>query len=65
MFYGDRVSFGGQEYTLDERTLFVDGQLSDDIVSRYEHVYNSFTKAAEALTDGTPDKPMKIGRAHV
>lgn len=60
MFYGDRVSFGGQEYTLDERTLFVDGQLSDDVVSRYEHVYNSFTKAAEALTDGTPDKPMTL-----
>ena len=38
MFYGDRVSFGGQEYTLDERAPFVDGQLSDDVVSRYEQV---------------------------
>ncbi|MGM9713144.1 MAG: hypothetical protein ACI3Y5_03370 [Prevotella sp.] len=60
MFYGDRVSYGGREYVLSERTFFIDGQLSDEVASRHAYVFNSFTEAAKALTDGTPDEPMTL-----
>ena len=43
-------------------SLCVDGSLSDELAAQYPYVYNDITKAlsADALKNGTADKPMTV-----
>lgn len=59
-FYGDRISYAGTEIKLDKKTFFIDGQLSDETVSRYPFVFNSFNEAAKAFVAGTEAEPMRV-----
>ena len=59
-FYGDRIRYAGTEIKLDKKTFFIDGQLSDETVSRYPFVFNSFNEAAKAFVAGTEAEPMRV-----
>lgn len=59
-FGGDYIVYGGETITLNEKAIFIDGSLSDEVAERYEHVYNDFVEAAAAFVDGTEEEPMKV-----
>ena len=60
IFGGDSISFHGEQITLGEKVIYVDGTLSDEVADKYEYVYNDFVEAAAAFTDGTEEEPMKV-----
>ncbi len=60
VFGGDSIIYNGEQITLGEKAIYVDGTLSDEVAGKYEYVYNDFVEAAEAFTDGTEDEPMKV-----
>lgn len=47
---------------MSETAIYVDGSLSDELAAQYPYVYNDITKAlsADALKNGTADKPMTV-----
>lgn len=59
-FKGDRIIYQGQEIILNEKSLYVDGQLSDEDIKRHPYVYNTFNEAVKHLIPGTEDEPMTI-----
>lgn len=59
-FYGDQVGYMNEYITLGPKTIYIDGTLSDDVVAKYQYVYNSFVKAAAAFQDGTSAEPMRV-----
>jgi len=59
-FCGDHIVYGGETITLGEKTIYIDGSLSDDAADRYDYVYNNFIEAAAAFTDGTEEEPMRV-----
>ena len=65
----DPVEFGGtyikyqpETIQLSETAIYLDGSLSDELAAQYPYVYNDITKAlsADALKNGTADKPMTV-----
>lgn len=59
-FFGTYIKYGGEKITLSEKCIYLDGSLSDDVVAKYDHVYNDFKKAATAFKSGTEAEPMKV-----
>lgn len=59
-FCGDHIVYGGETITLGEKSIYIDGSLSDELADRYEYVYNDFVEAAAAFQDGTEEVPMKV-----
>ena len=47
---------------MSETAIYLDGSLSDELAAQYPYVYNDITKAlsADALKNGTADKPMTV-----
>ena len=59
-FIGDRIMYKGQEIELGPNAFYVDGQLSDDLVSKHKYVFNSINDAAKELKNGTEKSPMVL-----
>ena len=59
-FCGDHIVYGGETITLNEKAIYIDGSLSDEVADRYANVYNDFVEAAAAFVDGTAEAPMKV-----
>jgi hypothetical protein len=60
IFCGDYIVYKGEKITLGPKAFFIDGQLSDQLTSKYQYVFNSVNKAAEHLTNGTEASPMVL-----
>lgn len=56
----DTVHYGGQAIVLGPHALFIDGSLTDGEAAAHPYAFNSFRKAAEHFTDGTPTEPMRV-----
>jgi len=56
----DHISYKGKQIELDEKTFFIDGQLTDKEVSKYNFVYNSLNEASKHLTNGSEEEPMVL-----
>lgn len=61
-FGGTYIKYQGETIQLTETAIYVDGSLSDELAAQYPYVYNDITKAlsADALKNGTADKPMTV-----
>lgn len=61
-FGGTYIKYQGETIQLSETSIYVDGSLSDELAAQYPYVYNDITKAlsADALKNGTADKPMTV-----
>lgn len=61
-FGGTYIKYQGETIRLSETAIYVDGSLSDELAAQYPYVYNDITKAlsADALKNGTADKPMTV-----
>ncbi|GHT60409.1 hypothetical protein AGMMS50239_09320 [Bacteroidia bacterium] len=59
-FHGDYIIYQGEKKALNERTFFVDGQLSATEAAKYPFVFNSFNEAAKHFIDGTEAQPMTV-----
>lgn len=61
---GKTVTYGyaGSEKTIaiGEKSIYVDGRLSDEQIEGFSNVYNSFKQALEHLVDGTESEPMNV-----
>lgn len=47
-------------YTISDKSIYLDGSLSDEKVSKYSNVYNNFNEALAAAKDGTAENPTTI-----
>ncbi len=52
--------YHGEVIPLDERTILLDGSLSDTEAAALPHVYNTFQAAAEAFVAGNEAQPMRV-----
>ena len=61
-FGGTYIKYQGETIQLSETAIYLDGSLSDELAAEYPYVYNDITKAlsADALKNGTADKPMTV-----
>ena len=61
-FGGTYIKYQGETIKLSETAIYLDGSLSDELAAQYPYVYNDITKAlsADALKNGTADKPMTV-----
>ena len=61
-FGGTYIKYQGETIQLSETAIYLDGSLSDELDAQYPYVYNDITKAlsADALKNGTADKPMTV-----
>lgn len=61
-FGGTYIKYKGETIQLSETAIYLDGSLSDELAAQYPYVYNDITKAlsADALKNGTADKPMTV-----
>lgn len=61
-FGGNYIKYQGETIQLSETAIYLDGSLSDELAAQYPYVYNDITKAlsADALKNGTADKPMTV-----
>ena len=59
-FYKDYITYQGNTIKLNEKALYVDGQLSKEEAKLYPFVYNSFNEAIENLKEGSEEDPMTI-----
>ena len=41
-FYGDTIEYQGKTITLGEKSIYIDGTLTDAQCSQYKYVYNDF-----------------------
>ena len=57
---GQTIEYGGGRIELGPHSFYVDGSLSDAEAAESPYVFNDFREAAAALTDGTPDDPMRV-----
>lgn len=55
-----QIRYDGRTITLDERTLFIDGSLSDKEADAVPYVYNSFREAAKDFVAGSEERPMRV-----
>lgn len=60
VFGGDSIIYNGEQITLGQKAIYVDGMLSDEVAAKYEYVYNDFVEAAGDFVDGTEEEPMKV-----
>lgn len=58
--YGDRIKYNGKTVRLNKRTIYVDGNLPEDIAAKYPYVFRDFTDAMANIVDGTVDEPMRV-----
>lgn len=59
-FKGDRIVYQGKEIILNEKALYVDGQLNEENTRRYPFVYNTVNEAMQHLQPGTEEEPMTV-----
>lgn len=59
-FKSNHIIYKGNKIELGPKTFFIDGQLSNEEVSRYKYVYNSINEASKHLTNGTETSPMVL-----
>jgi len=59
-FLGDRIKYKGKTIRLDDRTIYVDGNLPDEMARNCRYVYKTFKEAARHFTDGTEERPMRV-----
>ncbi len=59
-FGGTYVTYDGENITLGEKAIYVDGSLDDAVADKYDYVYNDFNDAMTALKNGTEEEPMKV-----
>jgi len=60
VFGGSFIEYDGEKITLGEKAIYVDGNMSDELVTKYDYVYNDFAAAMKAVADGTEEAPMKV-----
>lgn len=61
-FYGETITYQNETITLDDKSVYIDGSLSDAVCKKYDHVYNDFVEAYQdgAITSGTLEEPMNV-----
>lgn len=59
-FKGDYILYQNKKIELGPKAFFVDGQLSDEDLGKYDYVFNSINEAAKHLINGTEDEPMVL-----
>lgn len=59
-FLGNKIKYDGKTIELNERTIYVDGNLTDKKLKKYKNVYKSFREAAQHFVDGTEQEPMRV-----
>lgn len=57
---GGSFTYQGQRVALGKRTLYVDGRLTDEQVTKSDYLFNSFTDAVAHLENGTQAEPMEL-----
>ncbi|WP_281228875.1 hypothetical protein [Flavobacterium aquiphilum] len=60
IFKGNHIIYKGKKIVLGPNAFFIDGQLTDEDVSKYKYVYNSVNEASKHLTNGTETNPMVL-----
>lgn len=60
VFGGDYIIYQGKTIRLGPNNFFIDGQLSDQEISKYKYVFNSVNKAVPHLSNGTSESPMTL-----
>lgn len=58
IFEKDHIIYQGKKIVLGPKSFFIDGLLSDAVVSKNAFVYNSINAAVKDLTNGTEASPM-------
>ncbi len=59
-FDGNKVTWNGKTFTLDENTLFLDYRLDKAKLAGNRYAFNNFNEAKAALKHGTATKPMLL-----
>ncbi len=59
-FHGDHITYKGVTIALNEKSFFIDGQLTDAEAAQYPYVFNSINKALDQVKDGTATEPMTL-----
>ncbi|MFG6685793.1 hypothetical protein ACGK9U_04365 [Mariniflexile sp. HNIBRBA6329] len=59
-FNGSYIIYKGKKIALGQKAFFIDGQLSNEEVSKYKYVYNSINEASKHVTNGTEASPMVL-----
>src|SRR6476620_10113496 len=59
-FHGSYIIYKGKNIPLGPKSIYIDGQLKPDQVSKYQYVFNSVNEAAKRLTNGTEELPMVL-----
>ncbi len=59
-FDGEKVTWQGKSFTLDENTIFLDYRLEESQISNNPYAFNNIKDAVAALKNGTEDNPMMM-----
>ena len=60
IFGGNHIIYQGKRITLNDKTFFIDGQLSDVEIANTPYVFNSITKALKQIQDGSESELMTL-----
>lgn len=60
IFKGNHIVYKGKKIALGPNAFFIDGQLTNEEVTKYKYVYNSLNEASKHLTNGTETAPMVL-----
>ncbi|WNH09154.1 hypothetical protein [Thalassobellus suaedae] len=59
-FNGSYIIYKDVKIELGPKAFFIDGELSNEEVSKYKYVYNSIVEASKHLTQGSESSPMVL-----
>ncbi len=63
LYEGTHVTYNGQRIKLGPYDLFLDGQLTDEVVAANPYVFNTLQSAVKALKPGSESQPMTLHMA--
>jgi hypothetical protein len=60
VFKGNHIIYKGEKIELGPKSFLINGQLSNEEITKYKYVYNSINEASKHLTNGTEASPMTL-----
>lgn len=60
VFKGEHIIYKDKKIELGPKSIFIDGQLTNEETAQYKYVYNSINEASKHLTNGTEASPMTL-----
>ena len=60
IFKGNHIIYKGKKIELGSNSFFIDGQLTNEEITKYKYVYNSINEASKHLTNGNEASPMTL-----